>query len=1680
MGNEKGQKVKYPGVMQAMDGTAAAVAMETAGSEAGGVYPITPASNMGEGFAEAAAAGRPNVFGRRLVFFEPEGEHAAAAVTAGMSLVGLRSANFSAGQGIAYMHESLYAAVGKRLTYVLNIACRAMTKHALNIHCGHDDYHSVDDTGFFQLFAKNVQEVADLNLCAHKIAELSLNPGICAQDGFLTSHVIETLRLPEPELVREFLGDPSDLIACPTPAQRMLFGEKRRRVPELFDLDYPAMLGVVQNQDSYAQGVAAQRPFFFDHITEITDQVFAEFESLTGRRYRRASGYRLEDAEYVAVGQGSIVWNLEEVCDYLRSTEKLKIGVLNLTMFRPFPGDLVAALLRGKKGALVLERVDQPLAADAPLLREIRSSVLKAMENHRAGEGPLPYPGIPAYGWEEAPDFYSGCFGLGSRDTQPGDLLAAIRNMLPGARRRRLFYLGIDFLRRGTSEQLNQHQKQILENYPEVQELALEPEPNVNLLPKGSLSLRIHSVGGWGAITTGKNLALTLSDLLGMHVKANPKYGSEKKGQPTTFYASFAREPIRLNCDLRFVDVVLSPDPNVFRHSNPLSGLSEGGVFIIQSDLTPEELWFSFPSWAREFIREKKIKVFHLDAFAIARAEAPDLELQYRMQGAAFQGAFFAASPLMEREKLGEEDLFKAIHDQLNAKFGAKGAKVVEANVRVISRGYREVKQLDWSKLPDRREMLVEIKQKEEPAHVSATTVPGIADAARFYDQVYDLYRTGQDPLADPFAALSAIPAATGTFRDMTNIRFEVPKFVAENCTGCGHCWTQCPDAAIPGLVLEIDQLLLSAARAAGNGKPLVQFPTLVEPLAAEIRKQLKSLPKPSLDSVLDLAYHNVVKDLEPERKEAADQEFVKVAAILQKFPVAKTLPFFDVPEKKQEGTGGLLAVTINPYACKGCNLCVEVCPDNALITIKQDEQVIDDLRQGWKFWEQLPDTPDRFVQVRDLHEGIGVLHTLLLKKGNYRMMVGGDGSCMGCGEKTAVHLVVSAIEASLQPHVRKFVEKLDNLIARLDAKARLLLAKDVDLDGVSGSGTVAVELAGENRKRLEQLTRMLRELKDLSWRYKSGPSGKGRSALGMTNATGCSSVWGSTYPYNPYPFPWANHLFQDAPSLAIGIFEGHMRKMADNFALVRRAELEVNDSYDPKVHDEFFQGFTYKEFTDEEFLLCPPIVAMGGDGAMYDIGFQNLSRLLASGKPIRVVVLDTQVYSNTGGQACTSGFVGQISDMATYGRVQRGKTEARKELSLIAMAHRTSYVLQSSQASPAHLVAGILRGLASRRPAVFNIYSPCQTEHGIPDNASEHNAKLALESRAVPFMIYDPDAGTSLSERLSLDGNPALDQEWPTYDLKYKDADGDEQTMTLPLTIADWAATETRFGKHFKRVDPSKVKGELVPYHEYLKLSAEEAKGKTPFIYVLTKDQRLDRMTVAQEIVELGRERLDFWRELREMAGVLIPDGVREQIAAEQEALFEERIAAIRAQYEAEIENLKKTYPQDVARRMAEALMGQSASSFSSFITSFTGPAATAGAAATPGAVPTAIGGNGPTQTVQPAAKGAPPQPLTAAAKAAAAPAAVAEEEAEPGVAPWIDQDTCTACDDCMKVNPRLFVYGPNGKATITDPKNGTYKDLVQAAERCPSGSIHPGTPINPKEKDLAKWIERAAPFNQ
>jgi pyruvate-ferredoxin/flavodoxin oxidoreductase len=223
---------------------------------------------------------------------------------------------------------------------------------------------------------------------------------------------------------------------------------------------------------------------------------------------------------------------------------------------------------------------------------------------------------------------------------------------------------------------------------------------------------------------------------------------------------------------------------------------------------------------------------------------------------------------------------------------------------------------------------------------------------------------------------------------------------------------------------------------------------------------------------------------------------------------------------------------------------------------------------------------------------------------------------------------------------------------------------------------------------------------------------------------------------------------------------------------------------------------------------------------------------------------------------------------MAQFGAAIKGKQEVRKEIGLIAMAHRTTWVMQSTIAHSAHLIEGFIRGLSARRPALFNIYASCQPEHGIGDDMGAHQAKLVVESRAYPLFRYDPDRGVLPEECFDLDGNPAIDRTWPTYALKYREG-GRERTMEVPMTFADFAITEVRFRKHFRRVPQEAWHDAMIPLAELLELEPAEREGKYPYVWSVDREGHLERLLVAQPMVASSEDRRDFWRQLRALAGV-------------------------------------------------------------------------------------------------------------------------------------------------------------------------------------------------------------------
>ena len=485
-----------------------------------------------------------------------------------------------------------------------------------------------------------------------------------------------------------------------------------------------------------------------------------------------------------------------------------------------------------------------------------------------------------------------------------------------------------------------------------------------------------------------------------------------------------------------------------------------------------------------------------------------------------------------------------------------------------------------------------------------------------FNDAVVGGYRAGSDAdlVADAGVARSVVPPGTAALRDFSHLAPTIPELIADRCVGCMACVNTCPDSA----------LVATALAKSVIGERLETF----------------ARTEPAVPA-----------------RDTAGAHF------------ADTRKYGDVPAKRGLEPAGF-GLFVDPVHCKGCGECVAVCTalgHDALRMIDKEperpqrEATLTRYARDMRFYRTLPPTPVEYRNEKTLAD-------LMLGESAFGY-VGGAGSCSGCGEATAIRMLVAAT------------------------------------------------------------------------RQTYGPQG-----MGVVASTGCNTVFGSTYPYNPFLVPWTNSLFENAPADALGI----------------RARWDQDGHRERRLW------------------------VIGGDGAMYDIGFQSLSRMVASGADIKVLVLDTQVYSNTGGQSSTASFGGQVTKLSAFGKAIHGKPERRKELGRILMAHGDVFVAQTTAAHTNHFYRSVLDANAYPGPAVVIVYAPCQPEHGIADDASDRQARLAVDSRAFPLFVYDPRNGATLRERLSLQGNPDSKSDWTAL------PDG------TPVDFLTFARTEGRFAPHF------------------------------------------------------------------------------------------------------------------------------------------------------------------------------------------------------------------------------------------------------------------------------------------
>ncbi|MEE9295743.1 MAG: 2-oxoacid:acceptor oxidoreductase family protein [Phycisphaerae bacterium] len=1522
---------RYPGIRVTTNGNELVSRHTEARIADGGVfYPITPSTEMGEMYQEAFATGKLNVFGQPKLAVEAEGEHAAQGGAVAFSVTGKRTVNFTSGQGVVYALEQYYHAPGKCSTMVVEVAARALTKHALNVHCGHDDIYAAMDTGWIILFAKDAQQAADQALILRRVTELSLTPGINTQDGFLTSHLERTFFMHESELIREFLGAPDDIIDCPTEAQRKLFGPKRRRVPQMIDLTNPILLGPVQNQEHYMNGVVARRNNFAEPIMKFLEEAYDEFAELTGRSYGLISKYRTEDADFVYISLGSAAENIEAAVDYLRETRQAKVGSIHVNVLRPFPTRAIVEALRGKTACMILERTDEPLAGDNPLARDVRTALTKSYIRpgfpHREGMAVITH--------EEIPRNFTGVYGLGSRDFRPEHIIGVYEYVAEEGKRQD---------GKGAADGVTHFNLGVDHPY------AVVSDDQPSLLPAGAIAVRLHSIGGWGMITTGKNLG----EIIGhfgesiarreneydddgrlkevLHISANPKYGSEKKGAPTSYFLVVAPERIRVNCDLRHVTVVLCCDPKAFTHINPLDGLTEGGAFVWESAETPELAWERIPQDLRRTIIDKKIRLYTLPGFEISHDATPRPELQLRMQGNAFLGAFFRVSPFLEQNGIDQKQYRDVVRKQYEKKFGRFGDAVVEANMQVMTAGFERVREVPYGPVEaEDRSSMRGLPMLPQPAEgggnggcdrcVPATGQPDRAPV--FQVEVFDKeFRAGlgyHQP-ASTLASVGIMASATGATASKYGARRETPVFIAENCTQCMECIAVCPDTALPNTAQDISTVLQTAVRHyVTDGGERRKLMAAIPEVEQRVRSAMLGLVKAKEAKPFKDLVRQEVRALAEVSEQAKEQLF----SIIDILPLAytKSNAIFSNIEKKNPGNGGLFAIFVSDL-CKGCAECVTECGSHQALRMEPDSEELNTrYATTMGFFDLLPDTRQKFLGLYDddnpQDSRAATLRNHLMVRRNYEALASGDGACAGCGEKSVLRAVASVTEAYMRPlyHAKadRLRAKADQIekqgserlsqLAQSDRKQYDLFRRAVahtimGLGGESPEDTqkrIAEHGQLSDREIIDALVSVMRQdafnHKDLQ--AVDGRLANGMSVMAMGACTGCNTVYGSTPPNNPHPYPWMNSLFQDGATITWIMGESfimdHARRsvvperLADALLQSPERQRRVGPHRDGEVIDEQdyfdYTHMTDTLMTDQEIIELPKAWAIGGDGGFGDIGFQNVSKVVLQNRPnVKMLMLDTQVYSNTGGQNSDSSPLPGGFDMNQLGAASQGKLIEKKGLAeTFTSGHGSPYVAQVSMANAAKLYRVLLDALEYRGTAFLQCFTTCQPEHGVADDVATIQAKRIRDSRGIPEFIFNPSAGESYTETLDLKGNPTPKADWWTTQFK-------ATRESYRYTVAHWAATEARFRRHFKRIGDEEAAG-MIDLQEMLPRITQndvvcrrhlnkQHRSYVPDFGVYIKadvgDGKVRSLAISRQMVLFCVERRKSWRLLQSKAGV-------------------------------------------------------------------------------------------------------------------------------------------------------------------------------------------------------------------
>ena len=723
-----------------IDGNTAAAHVAYAFSDVAAIYPITPSSPMAEVADEWGAQGRKNLFGQKVRIAEMQSEGGAAGAVHGSLAAGALTTTFTASQGLLLMIPNMYKISGEMLPGVFHVTARALAAHSLSIFGDHSDVMGARQTGFAMLASASVQEVMDLAFVTHLSAIKASLPFVHFFDGFRTSHEIQKIEQIEYEDMAKLLD----------------YDAVKRFRERALNPEHPHQSGTAQNPDIYFQGREAAN-IHYAKVPEIVEYYMEKVGDLTGRRYHLFDYVGAPDAERVLVIMGSGADVAEEAINYLNAKGE-KLGLIKVRLYRPFAADkFLAAIPATCKKIAVLDRTKEPGSLGEPLYLDIVDAIAEAGLDIKC---------------------YGGRYGLGSKEFTP-TMVKQVYDNLKLDEPKNHFTVGI---------------------IDDVMNTSLPEGDFVNAAPEGTICCKFFGLGSDGTVGANKNSIKIIGDHTNMFAQGYFAYDSKKSGGLTISHLRFGKTPIQSPYLIDSADFVACHNASYVTRYDVLEGIKDGGVFLLNSPWTVEDMEHELPASMKQTIAKKHIRFYNMDAVKLAREVGMGNRINTIMQS-----AFFKLAEIIPADEA--IDYMKAAAKKSYAK---KGEDVVQKNYAAIDIGVTGITEINYP--------------EAWATATSGATAMHVSDDPYFVDFIKPILAQQGDKLpVSKLAADGYVPTGTTKY-EKRGIAVEVPMWIPENCIQCNQCALVCPHASIRPFVMTEETeapetFVAKKANGVGDGK---------------------------------------------------------------------------------------------------------------------------------------------------------------------------------------------------------------------------------------------------------------------------------------------------------------------------------------------------------------------------------------------------------------------------------------------------------------------------------------------------------------------------------------------------------------------------------------------------------------------------------------------------------------------------------------------------------------------------------------------------------------------------------------------------------------------------------------------------------------------------------------------